>query len=219
MKFDKGKASWDLVPADILTNMAAAMKLFIEMHMLRDDKIIFDRAYLYNVARANIMRWRTMGDNCYLGSTHPLINTLIALCLLAKPREYKIEDIKSVFAQRWDLIDPEWTKNIAEIYAYGAVKYAPDNWKLVSPDRYYSALNRHIDWYSLGETYDGESGFAHLYHAAWNCITLLWFDKKRPVEVRSEIPAVILRAAKKLKGIGDFSIKPVQTKANKSKKK
>ena len=194
MKFDNGKASWDLVPSEILTSMAVAIKPFIEMYMLRDDKIIFDRDYLYNVARSNIMRWRIMGSKCYLGNAHPLMNAMIAICMLAKQRAYTTEDLKPVFSQRWDLIDPEWTRNIAEVYGYGAQKYSPNNWQLVSPDRYYSALNRHLDWYWSGEAYDSESGFLHLYHASWNCIALLWFDQKSV----SKLPESILKASRKL---------------------
>jgi len=212
MKFDKGKARWDLVPTEIFNSMAVAMKPFIETYMLKDGEIIFDVPYLYNMVRANITRWRLMGKNCYLVNTHPVMNAMIAILMLAKQRHYTAEELNVNFSQRWDLIDSEWTKNIAEIFAFGAKKYADDNWKLVEPSRYYSALNRHLDWYWAGEAYDAESGYLHLYHAAWNCIALLWFDRKTDVEITSKIPESIIKASRKL---GQISLRAAPPKKKK----
>lgn len=211
-KYDNGKAAWDLIPPEYLIRMAFSIRPFIETHLVRDGKIIFDKVRLFNVARAGIMRWRHLRECSPLGKMHPLTEAMIALCMLAKQRTYTIEELNaSDMGQRWDLIDYEWTTNIAEIYGYGAFKYAPNNWMLVSEHRYFSALNRHIDHYLKGNVFDSESGYRSLYHAAWNCIALQWHeDDKKKVPIPNEI----IKASKKLKGV-NLSVKPVKVKKKK----
>jgi len=214
VKFDNDKAAWHLIPSEHLVSMAVAIRPFIETHMLSDKEIHFNRNYIYSIAKSNIIRWHHKGECSYLGNFHPLTNAMIGICMLAKPRVYTHEEVFSTaFNQRWDLIDPEWTRNIAQIYQYGAVKYEADNWKKVEPYRYYSALNRHIDEYWAGNKYDSESGFHHLYHAAWNCIALQWFDKNNvSTEIKSTIPPEILKASRKLKNITLISMPKKITK-------
>jgi len=218
MKFDTGKARWDLVPAEYLTKMSQAIRPFIEMHLIREDKLVFNKDYLYNIARANIFRWKDFGAAGMIGRLHPLMTALIALLMLAKRREYSIEDVFSEFSfdQRWDLIETEWTTNLAEIYAYGAITYEDDNWMQVESKRYYAAANRHIDAYHAGKLFDEESGFLHLYHAAWNCIALMWLESHSDNKIVSEIPPAIIRAAKKLQGISHINVakKAVKKKKN-----
>lgn len=203
MKFDKGKAMWELVPTEYFTRLASSIKPFIEMYMLKDKTIKFDRSYIYNVVRANIMRWRQLGLQSPIGSNHPLMNAMVGILMLAKTREYSYDEVFAdmPFQQRWDLIDPEWTTNIVEIYSYGAKKYEANNWQKVESDRYYAALNRHIEAFWNKKTYDDESGFHHLYHAAWNCIALQWLEKKVENEIIQKIPEKIIKAANKLRGI------------------
>ena len=214
MKFDRGKAMWELVPAEYLTKLASSIKPFIEMYMLKDKEIKFDKSYIYNIVRANIIRWRQFGPQSQIGQNHPLMNAMIGILMLAKTREYSYDEVftEIPFQQRWDLIDPEWTTNIVEIYSYGAAKYEKNNWMKVESDRYYAALNRHIEAFWNKKTYDDESGFLHLYHAAWNCITLQWLEKKSERnEIVSNIPPVILKAANKMRGV-NISIKTKKIK-------
>ena len=196
MKFDKGKAMWELVPIEYFKCLASSIKPFIEMYMLKEKTIVFDKQLIYNIVRSNIARWRQMGALSFTGSNHPLMNAMIGILMLAKTREYSYDEVFNniEFQQRWDLINPEWTTNIVEIYSYGACKYEKDNWKKVESDRYYAALNRHIEAFWNKKIYDDESGFHHNYHAAWNCIALQWLEKK-------EIPEKIIKAANKLRGI------------------
>ena len=208
-KYDDGKAAWDLIPPEYFIRMAVSIRPFIEMHLIKDGKFVFDKGRLLNVARTDIMRWWHMGECSPLGRMHPLTEAMIALCMLAKPRTYTIEELNaSDLGQRWDLIDHEWTTNIAEIYAFGAAKYEHSNWQKVSAHRYFSALNRHIDHYLKGDIFDSESGYRSLYHSAWNCIALQWHedDKKRV-----QIPSSIIKASKKLKNVS-LAVKPAKVK-------
>jgi len=68
---------------------------------------------------------------------------------------------------------------VAAVAAFGAEKYARDNWrKCGDPERYYDAAQRHLWAYADGERNDPESGLPHLAHAAWCCLALLWFEER-----------------------------------------
>lgn len=77
----------------------------------------------------------------------------------------------------WHLLPIKPIAAIVDVLAYGAKKYAPNNWqKLADPeDRYYAACLRHLTAWRLGEKTDPESRIAHLAHAACNLIFLMWF--------------------------------------------
>ena len=87
----------------------------------------------------------------------------------------------------YDLIPWEWMEVLAQIFTFGAQKYAPNNWRKslnttdheqVIQDRLSSAL-RHIIAWRKGEQNDSESGFAHLGHAAWNILFIFWYDMNK----------------------------------------
>ena len=82
---------------------------------------------------------------------------------------------------RYSLVPPVATKALAEILTFGAEKYAPNNWQLVSnpEERYTDALLRHLEAYRAGEKIDPESGFSHLKHAITNVAFLLHFEEKK----------------------------------------
>lgn len=69
---------------------------------------------------------------------------------------------------------------ILKVLSFGKKKYAADNWMLVdSPkERYYNAMQRHINQWWEGEKYDSETGENHLAHAACCLMFLLWFENK-----------------------------------------
>lgn len=67
-------------------------------------------------------------------------------------------------------------REIANVYGYGAGKYAPNNWRKGYPFSWsYSALQRHLNSFWGGENLDPESGFPHLAHAGFHILTLLTF--------------------------------------------
>ena len=74
----------------------------------------------------------------------------------------------------WNLLPLEPIKEVVKIMTFGAKKYAPNNWKLVEPDRYYSAFFRHWEAYHSGEELDPESGFNHLSHCLCNIVFYVW---------------------------------------------
>lgn len=67
---------------------------------------------------------------------------------------------------RFDLIPPEVELEVARVFAYGAAKYSPDNFRLGTEWlRYLAAARRHMGAWHLGEDIDAESGMPHLAHA------------------------------------------------------
>lgn len=72
----------------------------------------------------------------------------------------------------------ELVEEVAHVRAFGAKKYARDNWKkgfLVS--RSCAAALRHIFQFLSGETVDSESGLSHLAHAVC-CLEHAIYDMK-----------------------------------------
>lgn len=66
---------------------------------------------------------------------------------------------------------------VAAVLTYGAQKYEPESWKCV-PDaarRYEDALDRHLNAWKAGESFDEESGLHHMAHIACNALFLMWF--------------------------------------------
>lgn len=77
--------------------------------------------------------------------------------------------------RRWDLLPFEAIDPILDVIAFGANKYAPENWRGLASakQRYFAALLRHLSKWAQGEIYDVESGLPHLAHAGCNIVFLL----------------------------------------------
>lgn len=74
---------------------------------------------------------------------------------------------------------PLW--EIGRVYSYGAVKYAPDNWRRgISYRRIIAAVLRHLYKWLGGEQLDPESGLPHLGHAGFGILTLLEYEQTHP---------------------------------------
>ena len=67
------------------------------------------------------------------------------------------------------LVPPEVITEIADVLAFGANKYGPNNWRddgyCTEWSRTYSSLQRHLNAFWSGEDNDPESGLSHLAHA------------------------------------------------------
>lgn len=90
---------------------------------------------------------------------------------------------QSHVAYRYDLIPPEVLERIARIFDYGAQRYEPNNWKLISIDEHLNHAFTHMIAYRLGDTNDD-----HLGHAAWRLLAAYWaamrdgYDARQPDE-------------------------------------
>ena len=63
---------------------------------------------------------------------------------------------------RFDLIDARAHLHLARIFDYGAKRYAPDNWRLISVKEHINHALFHIYLYLAGDVQDD-----HLGHAMW----------------------------------------------------
>jgi hypothetical protein len=75
------------------------------------------------------------------------------------------------------LIPPSILLHLAEVYAYGARKYAPRNWeKGMDWSRMYDSAMRHLLAFWEGQDLDDESGLPHIAHAMWNVAGLVYYS-------------------------------------------
>lgn len=75
---------------------------------------------------------------------------------------------------RLDLFPPSAMYGISTVFTYGAAKYDDWNWaKGFTYDRLYSALQRHMLSWWMGQDTDPETGFSHLWHAGCNIAMLI----------------------------------------------
>lgn len=86
---------------------------------------------------------------------------------------------KGVKPERHDLIPVKGVAAIARVFGFGAEKYADHNWrKKYEWGKSIAALQRHLDAFKDGETYDPESGLPHLAHAGFHILVLLtWLEE------------------------------------------
>ncbi len=77
---------------------------------------------------------------------------------------------------RFDLIPTRPLKRVADLYARGAIKYSPNNWKKGQPfSRAYASLFRHlIAWR------EGEKTEDHLAAVIFNAMALMYYEENKP---------------------------------------
>lgn len=81
---------------------------------------------------------------------------------------------------RFDLIEPQFERKLAEVLTLGATRYGDENWKRVPEGRtrYYAALRRHLQAWREGELLDPDTRRPHLIHAACCLMFLEWIDRQ-----------------------------------------
>lgn len=80
---------------------------------------------------------------------------------------------------RPELIAPEFIESLSEVLTYGAKKYADRNWeKGMDWSRVFGGLMRHMWAWWRGESFDPETGFSHLAHAACCIMFLVTYEKR-----------------------------------------
>lgn len=78
--------------------------------------------------------------------------------------------------QRFELLPWFSLAKVAEVYAFGASKYADNNWrKGYDWSLSFGAAQRHLAAFWEGEDNDPESGLNHLGHACFHILTLIFF--------------------------------------------
>lgn len=81
---------------------------------------------------------------------------------------------------RVDLLDPEWMEGTASVLAFGARKYAANNWRGgIHFSRLIAAALRHMFAIMRGEDKDPESSIPHIYHVSCCVMFLSWMMTHR----------------------------------------
>lgn len=134
---------------------------------------IVDRAnHIHDVkaeGEAAIKAMETFLQSRAVPPDHPLLNSI-------KTIAGRKDDTGKL---RYSLLPAGTVEQILEVLEFGAVKYAPDNWKKVPGafTRYYDAAIRHLVAGYLGNTKDSESGYSHFAHAGCCILFLLWLER------------------------------------------
>jgi hypothetical protein len=77
----------------------------------------------------------------------------------------------------WHLLPWDAAREIVVVLALGAAKYEPRGWEGGTDwSRYFSALQRHLTAWWMGEARDPETGRLHLAHAACCLLFLLAYE-------------------------------------------
>jgi Domain of unknown function (DUF5664) len=77
----------------------------------------------------------------------------------------------------WHLAPWDAFGAIVKVLQFGAGKYAPRNWeKGMAWSRPFSALQRHLASWWMGEKADPETGMSHLWHAGCCVVFLIAFE-------------------------------------------
>lgn len=81
---------------------------------------------------------------------------------------------------RWDLIPYLALSRVVDVLTFGALKYAPENWRQVNEPRrrYFAATMRHLIAWWRGERIDPESGKPHLACAISSLLFLLELEEE-----------------------------------------
>ena len=79
----------------------------------------------------------------------------------------------------FNLITPDFLKEVAEILTKGASEYGKNNWRRCKePDRFNSAVMRHWNEYRRGVKVDKDSKKSHLAHIVCSLMFLFELDNK-----------------------------------------
>lgn len=82
---------------------------------------------------------------------------------------------------KWSLVPQSGLLPMVSVLEYGAIKYAPNNWKKgLSITEVCESLKRHLDAFMEGESVDPESGLSHIGHMQCNTLFLGWLMQNRP---------------------------------------
>jgi hypothetical protein len=78
------------------------------------------------------------------------------------------------------LVDPEFIEGVASVLAFGANKYAADNWRGgIAYRRLIDAAYRHLGAINRGEDVDTESNLPHIHHLGCCVMFLSWMMNHR----------------------------------------
>lgn len=80
---------------------------------------------------------------------------------------------------KWSLIHYQSLTPLVRVLEFGALKYAPDNWKKgLDKKEILESLQRHLAALMDGEEIDPESGLPHIGHIQCNAMFYAYFNNR-----------------------------------------
>lgn len=97
---------------------------------------------------------------------------------------------KGVKPERYDLIPVEALAKVAQLYGFGAKKYAEHNWRRgYEWSKSYAAMQRHLNEFWSGVENDPETGLPHLAAVVFHALALMTFmEEHRKFDDRFKKP-------------------------------
>jgi len=196
-KFDGGKSRWDLMPADVILELASeatTIKGLYDMEA-RVNSIEGRMMFHYSNGMEAAFNWWARKSEVPMsaGTQNPLLFSAISfvhlldLSLIYEEGEKntslrdKLYTLEIPNAGGFYMLPYKVLNYLGDIYLYGCQKYDENNWrKGMEWHKLFSAFCRHSGQWHGGEAYDKESGMHHLGHALWQLIGLRWYEQYTP---------------------------------------
>jgi len=194
-KFDGGKSRWDLMPGDVLLEIADNTRTIIGLHEMETKIQDIANKTLFHYSNGMEAAWSFwVGKDkvpIEAGSQIPLIFAsisyihLLDLCLIGAERtpldareelfKYEIPNCGGFYLLPYRVLD-----YLGDIYLYGCKKYDENNWRKGMPwGKIFAAFCRHSGQWLDGEDFDEESGLHHIGHALWQLLGLRWYQQNK----------------------------------------
>lgn len=197
-KFDEGKSRWDLIPADVLLELAEADTTLKGLYDMESKISTIEGKMMFHYSNGMEAAWNWWGrmEKVPVGSgvKNPLVFAAISFVhlldlsliheeggeddLCARNALYSLEIPNS---GGFYMLPYKVINYLGDIYLYGCKKYDENNWrKGMEWGKLFAAFCRHSGQWHGGESYDKESGMHHLGHSLWQLIGLRWYEQYTP---------------------------------------
>ena len=196
-KFDEGKSRWDLMPADVILELAkedTTIKGLYDQEA-KIDSIEGKMMFHYSNGMEAAWNWWGRMDNVPMsaGVKNPLIFAAISfvhlldLSLIHEEYDGDLAPRNALYnldipnTGGFYMLPYKVLNYLGDIYLYGCKKYDENNWrKGMEWGKLFAAFCRHSGQWHGGESYDQESGMHHLGHSLWQLVGLRWYEQYTP---------------------------------------
>jgi hypothetical protein len=112
----------------------------------------------------------------------------------------------------YHLIDDAAEAEMVAVLGFGAVKYEPQNWRIVeqATDRYFDAIRRHLRAARRGEVLDPEHGLLTLAAVACNAHFLLALELANRPDLKGSLPTRYRAALDKARALREARLAKVR---------
>lgn len=196
-KFDDGKSRWDLMPADVLLEIASEDTTIKGLYEVENRIADVKGKMMFHYSNGMEAAWNFWAGKeevpMSAGTNNPLVFAsisfmhLLDLCLMWEEdnedgllKRTELHKLEIPNAGGFYMMPYKVLNYLGDIYLYGCIKYDENNWrKGMSWGKLFGAFCRHSGQWHDGEDYDGESGMHHIGHSLWQLLGLRWYEKHK----------------------------------------